>query len=140
MCDWYLTEARAGNILGRKNVPIKTSSLDLDESRIRTHIGPLIGNRIVKHLTIAVVEQMQTDVKNGKTAKPRTGGRAGKATGGPGVAGRCVGTRQETLRHAKHKGLPQTHPQVGPTNLAAHEKTRTLTPAHLTRPGKPKAH
>src|SRR3546814_20525024 len=25
MCDWYLTEARAGNILGRKNVPIQTS-------------------------------------------------------------------------------------------------------------------
>lgn len=81
MCSWYLEEARAGNILGRKNVPIKTSSLDLDESRIRTHIGPLIGNRIVKHLTIAIVEQMQTDVKNGKTAKPRTGGRGGKATG-----------------------------------------------------------
>src|SRR3546814_7680215 len=71
MCGWYLEEARAGNILGRKNVPIKTSSLDLDESRIRTHIGPLIGNRIVKHMTIAIVEQMQTDVKNGKTAKPR---------------------------------------------------------------------
>src|SRR3546814_13858282 len=64
MCSWYLEEARAGNILGRKNVPIKTSSLDLDESRIRTHIGPLIGNRIVKHLTIAIVEQMQTDRKS----------------------------------------------------------------------------
>src|SRR3546814_7168325 len=25
MCSWYLEEARAGNILGRKNVPIKTS-------------------------------------------------------------------------------------------------------------------
>src|SRR3546814_7340969 len=105
MCDWHLTEARAGNILGRKIVPIKTSSLDLDESRIRTHIGPLIGNRIVKHLTIAVVEQMQTDVKNGKTAKPRTGGRGGKATGGHGVAGRCVGTLQAILGHATHKGL-----------------------------------
>jgi len=86
MCDWYLTEARAGNILGRKNLPIKTSSLDMDESRIRTHIVPLLGRRIVKQLRIPDVEQMQTDVKNGKTAKARTGGRGGMATGGPGVA------------------------------------------------------
>src|SRR3546814_15194648 len=100
------------------NVPIKTSSLDLDESRIRTHIGPLIGNRIVKHLTIAIVEQMQTDVKNGKTAKPRTGGRGGKATGGPGVAGRCVGTLQAILGHAQHKGLLETHPTLGAKKLA----------------------
>src|SRR3546814_4608990 len=110
LCSWYLEEAGAGNSLCRKNVPNKTASLDLDESRIRTHIGPLIGNRIVKHLTIAIVEQMQTDVKNGKTTKPRTGGRGGKATGGPGVAGRCVGTLQAILGHAKHKGLLETHP------------------------------
>src|SRR3546814_12980946 len=36
MCSWYLEEARAGNILGRKNVPIQTSYLVLVESRIRT--------------------------------------------------------------------------------------------------------
>ena len=45
MCDWYLKEARAGNILGRKNLPIKSSSLDLDESRIRIHIVPLLVKR-----------------------------------------------------------------------------------------------
>lgn len=39
MCGWYLKEARAGNILGRKNLPIKTSSLDMDESRIRIHVS-----------------------------------------------------------------------------------------------------
>lgn len=105
MCDWYLTEARAGNILGRKNLPIKSSSLDMDESRIRTHIVPLLGKRVVKHLKIADVEQMQTDVKNGKTAKPRTGGRGGMATGGPGVAGRrrissAAGRRSHSLRRA----------------------------------------
>src|SRR3546814_19619195 len=75
MCSWYLEEARAGNILGRKNVPIKTSSLDLDESRIRTHIGPLNVNRIVNNLKLSIVEPMHTDVKNDKNEKPRTGGR-----------------------------------------------------------------
>src|SRR3546814_6368647 len=78
MCDWYLTEARAGNILGRKNRPIKESSLKMDESRINTHIKPLLGKRHAKHLTIAEVEQMQSDVRDGKTAKARGGGRGGK--------------------------------------------------------------
>lgn len=136
MCDWYLQEARAGNILGRKNVPIKSSSLDMDESRIRTHIVPLLGKRTVKHLTIAIVEQMQSDVKNGKTAKPRTGGRGGKASGGPGVAGRCVGTLQAIIGHAKHKGLLETHPTLGAKKLAGKKKTRRLSAAEIELMGK----
>lgn len=136
MCDWYLVEARAGNILGRKNLPIKESSLGMDESRIRTHIAPLLGNRIVKHLKIADVEQMQTDVKNGKTAKPRTGGRGGMATGGPGVAGRCVGTLQAIIGHAKHKGLLETHPTEGVRKLASKKKTRRLSIAEIEMLGK----
>lgn len=140
MCDWYLTEARTGNILGRKNLPIKSSSLEMDESRIRTHIVPLLGNRIVKHLRIADVEQMQTDVKNGKTAKPRTGGRGGMATGGPGVAGRCLGTLQAIIGHAKHKGLLEAHPTLGAKKLASKKKTRRLSVAEIEMIGKAIAH
>ena len=136
MCDWYLTEARAGNILGRKSLPIKSSSLDMDESRIKTHIVPLLGKRVVKHLKIADVEQMQTDVKNGKTAKPRTGGRGGRATGGPGVAGRCVGTLQAIIGHAKHKGLLEVHPTLGAQKLAGKKRTRRLSVAEIMMMGK----
>ena len=131
MCDWYLTEARAGNVLGRKNRPIKVSSLDMDESRIKTHIKPLLGKRVVRHLTIADVEQMQADVKNGKTAKSRTGGRGGKATGGAGVAGRCVGTLQAIIGHAKHKGLLAEHPTRGAKKLTTKKKDRRLSVAEI---------
>jgi integrase len=136
MCDWYLTEARAGNILGRKNRPIKASSLDMDESRIRTHIKPLLGKRVVRHLTIADVEQMQTDVRDGKTAKPRVGGRGGKASGGPGVAGRCVGTLQAVIGHAKHKGLLTEHPTKGAKKLSSKKKDRRLSVAEIGLLGK----
>jgi len=136
LCDWYLTEARVGRILGRKNRPIKTSSLDMDESRIRTHIKPLLGKRIARHLTIADVEAMQTDVMNGKTEKARTGGRGGKATGGPGVAGRCVGTLQAILGHAKHKGLLAEHPTKGAKKLAGKKRTRRLSVAEIEALGK----
>ncbi|HEV2597783.1 integrase family protein [Sphingopyxis sp.] len=140
MCDWYLTEARAGNILGRKYLPIKESSLDMDESRIRTHIKPLLGKRVVKHLTIADVEQMQTDVKDGKTAKPRSGGRGGMATGGAGVAARCVGTLQAIIGHAKHKGLLDAHPTQGAKKLAGKKKTRRLSAAEIVMIGKAMTH
>lgn len=136
MCDWYLREARAGNILGRKSRPIKASSLDMDESRIRTHIEPLLGKRLVRHLTIADVEQMQSDVKNGKTAKPRRGGRGGRATGGAGVASRCVGTLQAIIGHAKHKGLVKEHPTKGAKKLSTKKKDRRLSVAEIEALGK----
>ena len=127
LCDWYLEEARAGRILGRRNRPIKTSTLDMDESRINTHIKPLVGHRVARRLTIADVEAMQTDVVNGKTAKPRSGGRGGAATGGVGVAPRVVGTLQSVLSHAKHKGLLAEHPTKGVRKLASNKKKRRLS-------------
>src|SRR3984893_8401038 len=45
ICDWYLVEAEAGRILGRRNRPIKPSTLAMDRSRIKTHIKPLLGGR-----------------------------------------------------------------------------------------------
>lgn len=131
LCDWYLEEARAGRILGRRNRPIKASTLDMDESRINTHIKPLVGHRIARRLTIADVEAMQTDVVNGKTAKPRSGGRGGAATGGAGVAPRVVGTLQSVLSHAKHKGMLAEHPTKGVRKLASKKKKRRLSIAEI---------
>lgn len=136
LCDWYLTEAHAGRILGRRNRPIKQSSLAMDESRIRTHIKPLLGKRIARHLTIADVEAMQNDVATGKTKKPRPDGRGGKATGGPGVAARCLATLQAILGHAKHKGLLAEHPTKGAKKLAGNKKTRRLSVAEIEALGK----
>lgn len=136
LCDWYLTEAHAGRILGRRNRPIKASSLAMDESRIRTHIKPLLGKRIARHLTIADVETMQNDVATGKTKKPRPDGRGGKTIGGPGVAARCLATLQAILGHAKHKGLLAEHPTKGAKKLAGNKKTRRLSVAEIEALGK----
>lgn len=140
MCDWYLVEARAGRILGRKNLPIKASSLDKDESRIKTHIKPLLGKRIVRHLKPADIEQMQTDVKEGKTAKPRGSGRGGRAKGGPAAASGSLGTLQAIIGHAKHKGLLDTHPTEGAKKLAGRKKTRRLSFAEIVMMGKAMAY
>lgn len=136
VCEWYLTEARAGRILGRKNRPIKATSLDMDDSRIRVHIGPLLGKRLVRKLTIADVEAMQSDVVDGKTRKLPTGGRGGRPAGGPGVAGRCVGTILAILNHAKHKGLIAENPAKGAKKLATKKRTRRLSVQEIELLGK----
>ena len=131
MCEWYLVEARAGRILGRKNRPIKDTSLNMDESRILTHIIPLMGKRLVRKLTIADVEAMQNDIATGQTRTPPSGGRGGRPTGGAGVAGRSLGTLQAILGHAKHKGLIAEHPTKGAKKLATKKRTRRLSIAEI---------
>ena len=140
LCDWYLVEARAGRLIGRRSRPIKSSSLAMDESRIKTHIKPLLGNRIARRLTVAHVEEMQAQIAAGRTAKPRNGSRGGRATGGAGVAARSVGTLQAILGHAKHKGLIADHPTVGARKLAGKKKSRRLSISEIELLGKAMAY
>lgn len=117
VCDWYLEQARAGRILGRKRQPIKASTLDMDESRIETHIKPLLGARAVRGLTLLDVEGMQADIVEGKSARGRKG-RGGKATGGAGVAARTVGTLRSILGHALRLGVVESNPAMGARQVA----------------------
>ncbi len=71
VCDWYLTEAEAGRILGRRRRPIKASTLAMDRSRIEMHIKPLLGKRAVGSLKLGDIEGAQADIAAGKTSKPR---------------------------------------------------------------------
>lgn len=110
VCDWYLAEAETGRILGRRNRPIKPSTLAMDRSRIETHIKPLIGRRQVRALKLADIAGMQAEIAAGKTAKPRGAGRGGATTGGTGVAARTVSTLQSLFAHAKLLNVITTNP------------------------------
>ncbi len=67
LCDLYLADAKSH---------IKASTLAMDESRIDTHVKPLIGRLTVRSLTAADIERMKADIIAGKTAKPRKKGGA----------------------------------------------------------------
>lgn len=127
VCDWYLEEARAGRLLGRRRRPIKASTLDMDSSRIETHIKPLLGNRQVRALKLPDIERMQADIAGGKTAKPRPDGRGGITTGGPGVAGRTAATLRSIFAHAKRSGVIDENPAVGVRVIASRKKQRRLS-------------
>jgi hypothetical protein len=135
VCDWYLSEAESGRLLGRQNRPIKVSSLAMDRSRIETHIKPLLGRRQVKGLKLADISGMQSDIVAGKTAKPRRGRRGGVVRGGSGAAGRTVGTLQSLLAHAKRLEVIDSNPAVGVRKLTGKKKTRRLSVAEITTLG-----
>lgn len=131
LCDWYLKEAEAGRILGRRNRPIKKSTLAMDKSRIETHIKPLLGARLAQRLKVADIEGMQSDIAAGRTAKPKDKRRGGATTGGPGVAARTVATLQAILGHAARLDQIENHPSRGARKLAGKKKTRRLSVAEI---------
>jgi len=131
LCDWYLAEADAGRLLGRKRAAIKQSTLAMDRSRIETHIRPLLGRRKVAALRLPDIEAMQHDIALGKTARPRGEGRGGTTRGGKGVAARSVTTLHSIFAHAKRAGLIDANPALGVRKFPDQKKTRTLSRAEL---------
>lgn len=136
VCDWYLTEAYAGRLLGRKRQPIKPSTLYMDRSRVETHIRPLLGRRPVSALILADIERMQTDIAAGKTAKPRGDGRGRRTVGGKGAASRSVTTLHSIFAHAMRHGLIESNPATGVRKFPAQKRTRRLSRSEIAALGK----
>jgi len=135
ICDWYLEEAEAGRLVGRRHRAIKASTLYMDRSRIETHIKPLIGQRIAAALTIQDIERMQADIAAGKTAKPLLKGRGRVTTGGAGAASRSVSTLQSLLGHAVRWGLLDRNPAEGVRKLAGQRRVRRLSSEEIVQFG-----
>jgi integrase len=140
ICEWYLREAAAGQILGRRGRPIKSSTLETDEARIRLHVLPLIGKRPVQTLSIRDMEEMQAQIAAGKTAarKPPPGVRplGGIATGGNGVAGRTLAMLRAIFEHAVRRQMIASNPAKGARKLANGRRTTRLNLDQLRAFGK----
>ncbi|ETR77874.1 integrase [Afipia sp. P52-10] len=136
VCDWYLAEAEAGRILGRRRRPIKPSTLAMDRSRIEAHIKPLLGRRQVASLKLGDVEGAQADIAAGKTSKPRAGSRGGATTGGDGVAARTMSTLHSIFEHAVRLGKIEANPAKGVRRLASAPRERRLSRSEIERLGK----
>lgn len=135
VCDWYLTEAESGRLLGRRNRPIKASTLYMDRSRIERHIKPLVGKRKVKALDTPDIAQLQSDVATGKTSRERRSGRGRKSEGGPGAASRTVSTLHAIFAHAKRMKLIKENPASGVRRMASNRRERRLSTAEIGKFG-----
>ncbi|MFG1465581.1 site-specific integrase [Xanthobacter sp. DSM 24535] len=135
VCDWYLAEAEAGRILGKRRRPIKASTLAMDRSRIDVHVRPLLGKRAVSALKLGDIEGAQADIAAGKTSKPRTGSRGGAATGGEGVAARTMSTLHAIFEHGVRLGKIESNPARGVRRLASTPRDRRLSRAEIEKLG-----
>jgi integrase len=136
VCDWYLIEAEAGRLLGRRRRPIAAATLMLDRSRIKTHVKPLLGNRVARGLTIGDLERFQADIAAGRTARVRTG-RGGRTTGGAGVAGRTLGMLHTIFEQASRWGLLEANPARGARKIEGDKRReRRLSESEVQRLGK----
>ena len=126
LCDWYLSSATSGTILGKGGRPIKASTLAMDRSRIDAHVKPLLGAHIVHSLSLHDIEKMQADIAAGRTAKNRNWGRGGSVAGGHGVASRTASMLRTMLSHANRKRLIANNPAAGFRRLADKRRDRWL--------------
>jgi integrase len=130
LCVEYLAKAEAGLIIGRKGLPKKASTLEIDRGRIARHIVPLLGKKPLKDLTSADVRRFLEAVMSGKTAatvrtKPR--GLA-RVTGGPTAAVRAAGLLGGMLSYAKDMGYIEQNPAHGIRKPADKRRSFHLAP------------
>lgn len=135
VCDWYLEEAGAGRLLGRRRLPIKASTVRMERSRIDRHIRPLIGHRKVTGLKPADIEAMQADIATGKSAASKGKGRGRKTTGGNGAASRVISTLHSMCEHAVRLGVIDGNPAKGARRMASSRRTRRLSAVELGKLG-----
>lgn len=134
LCAWYLEQAEAGALLGRRGDKIKANTLYQDRSRINTHVLPLLGGRKVASLTLEDIERFQADIAAGKTAKGRNG-RGSATTGGTGAASRCAGMLRTILEHGKRRKVIAANPATGMKLMADGKRNRFLTIEEIQRLG-----
>lgn len=136
VCDDYLRDAREGLVTYRGR-PKKPSTLDTDEGRIKRHIRPLLGEKLVKNVTPADVKTFMHDVRLGKTAVTvKTGPRGvARVTGGPGTARRTVGLLGSIFTYAIEHGLRADNPVAGIEKAPDRKRDRVLSPDEYRRLG-----
>lgn len=139
LCDMYIMEARAGNILTKFGTPKKKSTLDTDTGRISRHIKPLLGQRRVKDVTSQDIKRFLTDVAIGKTAADIKTGLHGRAIvrGGKGTATRTVGLLGGIFSYAIDKGLrpDNINPVQGVKKYPYKKEMRFLTTTEFGKLG-----
>lgn len=128
LCDLYLAEGVRTK---------KASTLEMDRTRIKRHVLPLIGRKRLKTLTKADVERFLSDVAAGKTAKTERTKPRGKSivSGGEGAANRTLGMLGAILQFAVERGLRPDNPARNVRKFKEGKRARFLSNDEIARLG-----
>ncbi len=130
VCDWYLTEADAGRLLGRGGRALKASTVAMDRSRIESHVRRLIGTKRVAFINAPLLEEFQADIAGFRATASKKSGthHAGRGvSGGPGVASRTLAMVSAIFGHAVRRGVMSHNPARGVRKIAARRRHTRLT-------------
>lgn len=128
----YLSDLKAGLILGKGDRPKKATTIVTDTGRIERHIIPLIGARHVKDLTKADINKVLKDIMAGKMrVSVKTKKLRGRAIvrGGAGTATRTIGRLGGILTYAVECGIIDRNPAHGIKKPKDNVRNRRLTEA-----------
>jgi integrase len=136
LCDTYLQDARAGRILHRGR-PKKSSTLDVDQGRIKRHIVPLLGRKAIDDITRRDVERFLHQVTEGATSADIKTGPHGRARirGGPGTAAKAVSLLSAIYNYAIRKEWVTANPCLGVEKRTDNKRHRFLTPEEYAKLG-----
>lgn len=138
LCTRYLADCEAGLVPGKGGRPKKPSTMEIDRSRIKRHILPLLGNRRVTDITSADIAKFLRDVANGKTradVKTKKRGRA-IVRGGIGTGSRGVGLLGGIFTYAIREGIIEKNPVHGFRKPKDRVRDRRLTEREYRALGK----
>ncbi len=117
---------------GRIDKPEKReSSWNTDETYLRCHVAPLLGNWVVRNLKTADIARWQADVVAGKTAKVTKLGfrRRSNVRGGRGAAARATRTFGTMMNWAVRRELITDNPVSRVFKFRDGQRERFLTDA-----------
>lgn len=122
----------------RQGFPMKERTKQYMLSRLRHHVLPLLGRRLVCEVAVGDVERFFRDVAEGKTAKQGKLGprRIVKVRGGEGAARRAFRDLSAMFSFAIRRGILDRNPcEKAAVRKTDNEKTRFLTLAEVQRLG-----
>lgn len=128
LCTLYLDEGTRTK---------KASTVEMDRSRLNSHVLPLLGSRRVGQLSRSDIERMMRDIAAGKTSKNEKTKPRGRSivSGGEGVANRTLGMLGGILEFAIQQGLRTDNPVRGVKRYREKKLTRFLSNEELARLG-----
>ena len=128
LCELYMAEGVRTK---------KASSLEMDGTRIKRHVLPLIGRKRLKALTKADIERFLSDVAAGKSARTEKTKPRGRSIvrGGEGVANRTLGMLGAILQFAVERGLRPDNPARHVRKFKEGKRARFLSNEEIARLG-----
>jgi integrase len=113
----------------------KASSWMADASNVERHIKPLLGSKLLRHLTQADIAKFQADVAVGKSRADIKTKKRGRAIveGGRGTAARSLAVLGAILEFALRRKLIPLNPAKGVRLLKGEKKERFLSEAEVAR-------